>query len=211
VLCAIPWSRLGLRPAAGLRIGFEVSSVDLDKRDGLYSLGTWSGLHLGNHHNASEWGVLELTGRRSAWPYAVLLAAALAGAIGVFVARRRSDGQAAVPPATVVSRRPGALVSAMMELARDEYANENLNLQFVAAHLHKNPKYLSTLFKKETGVSFTAYVNGVRLEQADMLLRTTPHSISHISLEVGYGSHKYFSAVYRKRYGVSPSEVRRQG
>ncbi len=214
--CAVPWERLGLRPRHGMRIGFEVSNVDLDKRDGLYSVHTWSGLHIGNHHNASEWGALLLTAPRvPTWARipGACVAALLIGVLLWVVWRRRADAIAVAPVSgdTFAASQTGPLVASMVALVKTEYHDEDLNLQFVASRLHKNPKYLSTLFKKETGVSFTAFLNRIRLEEADRLLRTTSLSISHISLEVGYGSYKYFSAVYRKHYGMSPSDVRRQG
>jgi len=53
VRCAIGWKRLGCVPAAGKRIAIEVVCVDLDKKDGLFAIATWMGLHIGNHHNAS--------------------------------------------------------------------------------------------------------------------------------------------------------------
>ena len=101
-----------------------------------------------------------------------------------------------------------AITLAVVELVAGEFQNEKLNLQFAADRLRKNAKYVSTVFKKDTGMNFTAYLNKVRLEKADELLRTTDRSISQISIEVGYSSYKYFSTVYRKYFGTNPSKAR---
>jgi len=215
--CAIPWRALGVTPRPGLVLGFEAANVDLDKAGGLYSLGTWSGLHLGNHHNPSEWGELVLAGRplRRAMALAVgglVLAALLAFAVLrlralTFVPRTALAPRSQVPaPHASVS----PLVQSMMDMVKSGFQNEGLNLTSVAGRLHKNPKYLSTVFKREAGMSFTAYLNRMRLERAEQQLRTTDLSVSHISLDVGYSSYKYFSAVFRKYYGRSPSDARRQ-
>jgi AraC-like DNA-binding protein len=216
--CAVPWSALGTTPRRNMRIGLELANVDLDQQDGLFSLGTWSGLHMGNHHNASEWGELVLVDSRPG--HAAVAAAVLLFVLSVagFLWRKKrppaaeDEAETTVPePTTTIPSDVSPLTATVMALVRAEYQNEKLNLQYVASRVRKNPKYLSTLFKKDTGINFTAFLNKVRLEQADRLLRTTDKSISHISLEVGYNSYKYFSAVYRKYFGLTPSDVRRGG
>jgi AraC-like DNA-binding protein len=214
---AIPWQSLGVRPRPGMALAFELANVDLDKRDGLYSLGSWNGLHMGNLHNPSEWG--ELTLARPPWQARLLagLGVLLAVGLAVLLARRRRRRED-VPqrPAAGVAAPPvlspgsaSAITTAALELVRTEFQSEKLNLQSAAGKLRKNPKYVSTVFKKDMSMNFTAYLNKVRLEKADELLRTTDRSISQISIEVGYNSYKYFSAVYRKYFGRNPSQVRK--
>ncbi|MBD3243819.1 MAG: helix-turn-helix domain-containing protein [Chitinivibrionales bacterium] len=219
LLCGVAWRDMRVaEPRAGMTLGFEVTNVDRDKAGGLFTHGTLSGLHLGNHHNASEWSELVLGPAPTSTASPGTLVAGIIvvlGAAGLLAyrrlrAQRPSPDDGADGIRSTATSEPGPLTRAIMELVEQEYANENLNLQYVATRLHKNPKYLSTLFKKEAGMGFAAYLNEIRLKKADHLLRTTDRSISHIGLEVGYSSYKYFSAVYRKHYGKSPSDARKQ-
>ena len=77
-------------------------------------------------------------------------------------------------------------------------------------HLHISPAYFSTLFKRETGLSFTAYVTKVCMETAAALLRDTEEKTYLIAQETGYLDPNYFSYVFKRSHGVSPSKYRSQ-
>ena len=64
------------------------------------------------------------------------------------------------------------------------------------------------MFKKETGMSFISYLTNVRLEHAVELLNTTADKSYMIAEKVGYTEPNYFSYVFKKKYGVSPSKYR---
>lgn len=72
-----------------------------------------------------------------------------------------------------------------------------------------NASYFSTLFKKETGQTFSEYLQAVRIERAKDLLRETDSPIARICEEVGYSDLKYFSATFRKLTGIKPGEFRK--
>ena len=77
-------------------------------------------------------------------------------------------------------------------------------------HLHISPAYFSTLFTRETGLSFTAYVTKVCMETAAALLRDTEEKTYLIAQETGYLDPNYFSYVFKRYHGVSPSKYRSQ-
>lgn len=87
--------------------------------------------------------------------------------------------------------------------------SEDLGLQTIAEHFSLNKNYLSTVFKKEVGVSFTAYVNQKRIEHAIYLLNTSTLPIQDISSLCGIHDLNYFSRIFRQQVGMSPSGYRK--
>lgn len=86
--------------------------------------------------------------------------------------------------------------------------SEQITVGDVAEAVKKSPNYLSSIFKKETGLSFTRYLNELRLEQAKWMLLHTNRQISEIYEAVGYTDYIYFSQLFRKQFGCSASEIR---
>jgi two-component system response regulator YesN len=80
----------------------------------------------------------------------------------------------------------------------------------VAKAFHFNPSYLSTFFASHNPEGFNEYLNKIRVEKASELLRGGEASISEISGMVGYSDHSYFTKVFKKRTGLSPSQYRIQ-
>lgn len=84
-----------------------------------------------------------------------------------------------------------------------------INLNDVAEHFHFNYNYLSTYFTSVMGTNFSDYINRVRIEKAKELLRLDNQSINDISEEVGFADVGYFSKVFKKTVGLTPSKYRR--
>ena len=68
--------------------------------------------------------------------------------------------------------------------------------------------YFSTIFKKETGSSFISYLTDYRMDQAARWLLETNEKSYIIAKKVGYTDANYFSYVFKRRFGVSPSKYR---
>ncbi|NQX59756.1 response regulator transcription factor [Paenibacillus qinlingensis] len=93
----------------------------------------------------------------------------------------------------------------------DEHFAEPLTLTDVAKQFHFNPSYLSNYFTVHNKEGFNEYLNRIRIERACELLRGSAHlSISEISSLVGYSDHSYFTKVFRKLMGTSPSHYRKK-
>lgn len=119
-------------------------------------------------------------------------------------------------------------VTAMVELAQavviqkqesdgiitraQEYIRQNfrhdLSLEEVAQSVGISPYYFSKLFREETGINFTEYLNGIRIETAKQLLSNSKLSIKQVCLDAGYSNPNYFSRIFKKWTGITPTEFR---
>ena len=91
----------------------------------------------------------------------------------------------------------------------DEHYKEKLSLESVASHFFIDKHYLARLFKEQYGVTLVTYLQQVRITHAKRMLRFTDKSIEEIGLECDIGELNYFSRVFKKLEGVSPSEFRK--
>lgn len=86
--------------------------------------------------------------------------------------------------------------------------NENITLEETARMVYLSPTHLGRIFKQETGVSFSEYVNRVRVNKAKHLLRDRELLMTDISLMVGYKDQSYFTKVFKRLTGVVPKVYR---
>jgi two-component system response regulator YesN len=91
------------------------------------------------------------------------------------------------------------------------YVNPNLSLNEVAAQASLSPSHFSVVFGQETCSTFKEYLTETRLKRAKELLRTTTLKSSEIAYQIGYTDPHYFSYVFRKNTGLTPTEFRSQG
>ncbi|QJC52621.1 response regulator [Paenibacillus albicereus] len=89
-----------------------------------------------------------------------------------------------------------------------EHYREPISLKEAARRLRMTEAYLSTLFKRETGSTFTDWVNRLRIDKAAELLRATDQPSYLISEQVGYENINYFGRIFKKIKGVSPQQYR---
>ncbi|MEA3337205.1 MAG: response regulator [Chloroflexota bacterium] len=90
----------------------------------------------------------------------------------------------------------------------DNHGKPNLSLNEVAAQVNLSPNHFSTVFSRETGETFKEYLTALKMRKAKELLRTTSLRSSEICFLVGYNDPHYFSHVFKKRTGLSPTEFR---
>lgn len=101
--------------------------------------------------------------------------------------------------------KPVRIVKAFIE---ENYMQE-ISLLQLADIVSMNPSYLSSIFKKETGMAYSEYLIQCRLQQASKLLVETNLSISEVARQSGYQDARYFSKQFLKQIGLKPSEYRK--
>lgn len=87
---------------------------------------------------------------------------------------------------------------------------EPLTLKSLAAMCFISPSYLSALFKQETGTTLIDYINTQRVNRAAQLLEHSSHAIAAVAEEVGILDVNYFTKIFKKTLGVTPTRYRRE-
>jgi two-component system response regulator YesN len=99
------------------------------------------------------------------------------------------------------------IIRAALERIEHKYAEE-MSLTSLAEQLYVNPNYLSSLFKIQTGLTFTHHLTRTRMKKAKSLLRETTLKIYEICEQVGYTDQAHFSRVFKALESISPYEYR---
>lgn len=103
----------------------------------------------------------------------------------------------------------GYVVEQIVNYFEDHYA-EKISLDQIAENMYLSPFYISRIFKSETGDTPIRHLINIRLERAKELLENGDGgSIQEIAALVGYDDAYHFSKLFKKKYGISPSQVRK--
>lgn len=86
---------------------------------------------------------------------------------------------------------------------------DNISLSQVAEYVNLTPSYFSALFKKEQKMNFKEYVDNLRFEYAQKLLRNTDSSIYEVCTQSGFNNYENFIRRFTKKYGISPLEYKK--
>ena len=100
------------------------------------------------------------------------------------------------------------LVTEAQLLVREKYMDASISLDVVCSILGVSNSYFSSVFKKETGKSFISYLTDYRMDIAEELILSGETKSYKVAEKVGYLDANYFSYVFKKRFGVSPSKYR---
>ncbi len=87
---------------------------------------------------------------------------------------------------------------------------EAINPNTAAAHLNISSSHFMKLFKQQFGTSFIQYINEYRLNVSTRLLQTTTKSVTEIAMFCGFSSSTYYNRLFYKKYGLTPSQFRKE-
>ncbi|MBN2880288.1 MAG: response regulator [Clostridia bacterium] len=91
----------------------------------------------------------------------------------------------------------------------EHYSEESISLDRVAREVNISPNYFSAMFSQESGQTFVEYLTNKRIDEAKRMLRSSNRRSSEVAFAVGYKDPHYFSFVFKKVAGCTPSEYRR--
>ncbi len=91
---------------------------------------------------------------------------------------------------------------------QENYANSNLSVQAIARHFFLNHQYICSLYKKATGKTLNDAISEVRIERSQELLQDARYRVNDVAAKVGFADSNYFSTLFRRHTGCTPSEYR---
>ena len=101
-----------------------------------------------------------------------------------------------------------SVITKAQEYIRQNFTKD-ISLEMAAQQVNISPYYFSKLFKEETGTNFSDYLTDLRIQKATSLLKQDPErNIKEISIESGYSNPNYFSRIFKKVTGMTPTELR---
>lgn len=100
------------------------------------------------------------------------------------------------------------MIERAKEYIHSHYNNSSLSVDTLSSYLNVSAGHFSTIFKRETGMTFINYLTKTRLNMALQLLNTTDDKTYVIASKVGYEEPNYFSYVFKKEYKIAPSKYR---
>ncbi|KRE44938.1 response regulator [Paenibacillus sp. Soil522] len=90
----------------------------------------------------------------------------------------------------------------------EQNVQQDVSLQAVADHVHLHPVYVSKVYKLETGENLSDYVQLVRMNKAEYLLKHSVDKIYEIAASLGYQRPHSFNHAFKKKFGMTPQEYR---
>ncbi len=109
---------------------------------------------------------------------------------------------------SIATNRYKEIVDSAIKYIEDNYDDEELSLNQLASHVNVSPNHLSTIFSQQTGRTFIKYLTEFRMDKAKEMLKCTSMRSSEISEAVGYKDPHYFSYMFKKTVGMTPTNYR---
>lgn len=103
-----------------------------------------------------------------------------------------------------VKKESYTIVEKMIALTQECFTDHNLSVTTMASEFGYNSKYLSSMFKKKKGISYTQYLQELRIRHAIFLIEEGAISVKNVALLSGFRDALYFSKVFTKTEGISP-------
>lgn len=103
-------------------------------------------------------------------------------------------------------KKPSNLINDIISLTQKRFSEPELSVGILAQELGYSEKYLSSVFKKRMGVSFTKYLQDIRMKHAVFLMEEGVVSVKNVALLSGFRDPLYFSKLFSKAEGIAPKQ-----
>lgn len=104
----------------------------------------------------------------------------------------------------------GGLVGQMVEISEEQFSDPTLSVNTLAQTLGYNAKYISHIFKEKMGMGYSEYLRSLRIKYAVSLFDHGINSVKNVALLSGFTAPLYFSTVFKKALGISPTDYKNQ-
>ncbi|RCX21565.1 YesN/AraC family two-component response regulator [Fontibacillus phaseoli] len=101
-----------------------------------------------------------------------------------------------------------SIVQRVIQIIEEEYERD-IGLRTIAERVYLSPNYLGNIFRNATGMYFIDYLARHRMKKATELLLSGPDKVTKIGEAVGIPNTSYFSSLFKKTFGITPKEYRR--
>jgi len=108
-----------------------------------------------------------------------------------------------------LEENPTKTVVQLIEKVIMENLEENLSLEFIAEKVFLSPKYISRIFKEESGMNITQFMTECKLKKAAKLLVESNIPLEELIKQVGFSSSNYFIKKFKEKYSITPVQYRR--
>lgn len=105
---------------------------------------------------------------------------------------------------------PGTRIGRAVEFIENHFA-EPITIDDIAACCHVSRRHFFRLFEHAVGIAPMEYLKKMRLQKAAAMLLTTKANVTEVAYACGFGDSNYFSTLYHKEFGISPSRFKRNG
>jgi AraC-like DNA-binding protein len=104
----------------------------------------------------------------------------------------------------------GGLVGQLVEISEEQFSDPALSVNTLAQMLGYNAKYISHIFKEKMGMGYSEYLRSLRIKYAVSLFDHGIESVKNVALLSGFTDPLYFSTVFKKTLGISPTEYKKK-
>lgn len=156
-----------------------------------------------------RWGLGDrLRQLETTWRYSPRLSSEKCRAAGTLLRMFTAYLEEYASQALAGPERPASPLLEKIESYLAECQDNSVSLKEAAARVNLSPCHFCSVFKRQTGLTFTEYRTRQRLERARRLLLDPDRRVSDVAFESGFGSIPYFNRAFRRHFGCSPSQFR---
>lgn len=110
-----------------------------------------------------------------------------------------------------VTGNDDSLMERVIKVINDNLGNPDFNVEMLASEVCVSRAHLHRKMKEITGISTSEYIRNIRIEHASRLIRDRKINITQVAYAVGFNNQAHFSTVFKKHFGMTPSEYAARG